>query len=76
MAGTFYIPRFNLVQHHFEISYKITLLVPHTCCICYTIVVYCVSGDLVQDDWSSLKEVSLKDMASDEQYDSDTVYGE
>ncbi|TDH02069.1 hypothetical protein EPR50_G00169570 [Perca flavescens] len=28
-----------------------------------------------QDDWSSLKEVTLKDIASDEQYDSDTVYG-
>lgn len=28
-----------------------------------------------QDDWSSLNEVTLKDMASDEQYDSDTVYG-
>ena len=30
----------------------------------------------VQDDWSSLKEVTLKDMASDEEYDSETVYGE
>ncbi|KAG7232408.1 hypothetical protein INR49_008897 [Caranx melampygus] len=28
-----------------------------------------------QDGWSSLKEVTLKSMASDEQYDSDTVYG-
>ncbi|XP_038590114.1 cdkn1a interacting zinc finger protein 1a [Micropterus salmoides] len=28
-----------------------------------------------QDGWSSLKEVTLKDMASDEQYDPDTVYG-
>ncbi|XP_023275322.1 cip1-interacting zinc finger protein [Seriola lalandi dorsalis] len=28
-----------------------------------------------QDGWSSLKEVTLKKMASDEQYDPDTVYG-
>ncbi|KAM9306493.1 cdkn1a interacting zinc finger protein 1a [Pholidichthys leucotaenia] len=28
-----------------------------------------------QDGWSSLKEVALKDMASDEQYDPDKVYG-
>uniref|UniRef100_A0A3B5B8T3 Uncharacterized LOC103376137 n=1 Tax=Stegastes partitus TaxID=144197 RepID=A0A3B5B8T3_9TELE len=28
-----------------------------------------------QDGWSSLKEVTLNDMASDEQYDPDTVYG-
>lgn len=28
-----------------------------------------------QDGWSSLKEVTLKDMASDEQHDPDTVYG-
>ncbi|XP_026153500.1 cdkn1a interacting zinc finger protein 1a [Mastacembelus armatus] len=28
-----------------------------------------------QDGWSSLKEVTLKDMASDEKYDPDTVYG-
>ncbi|XP_071321299.1 cdkn1a interacting zinc finger protein 1a [Trachinotus anak] len=28
-----------------------------------------------QDGWSSLKEVTLKNMASDEQYDPDTVYG-
>ncbi|XP_035524382.1 cdkn1a interacting zinc finger protein 1a [Morone saxatilis] len=28
-----------------------------------------------QDGWSSLNEVTLKDMASDEQYDPDTVYG-
>nr|XP_046231299.1 cdkn1a interacting zinc finger protein 1a [Scatophagus argus] len=36
-------------------------------------------GDLAcsenQDGWSSVKEVTLKDMASDEQYDPDTVYG-
>jgi len=44
--------------------------------MCYSIVVYGVSGDLVQDDWSCLEEVTLKDMASDEQYDSNTVYGE
>lgn len=36
----------------------------------------CVYGDLQQDGWSSLNEVTLKDMASDEQYDPDTVYGE
>lgn len=29
-----------------------------------------------QDGWSSFKEVTLKDLASDEQYDPDTVYGE
>ncbi|XP_060937861.1 cdkn1a interacting zinc finger protein 1a [Limanda limanda] len=28
-----------------------------------------------QDDWSSPKEVTLKNMASEEQYDPDTVYG-
>ncbi|KAM7368938.1 hypothetical protein PAMP_013240 [Pampus punctatissimus] len=28
-----------------------------------------------QDGWTSPKEVTLKDMASDEQYDPDTVYG-
>ncbi|XP_022053667.2 cdkn1a interacting zinc finger protein 1a [Acanthochromis polyacanthus] len=28
-----------------------------------------------QDGWSSLKEVTLNDMCSDEQYDPDTVYG-
>lgn len=28
-----------------------------------------------QDGWSSLKEVTLNDMSSDEQYDPDTVYG-
>ncbi|XP_070845132.1 cdkn1a interacting zinc finger protein 1a isoform X2 [Chaetodon trifascialis] len=28
-----------------------------------------------QDGWSSFKEVTLKDIASDEQYDPDTVYG-
>lgn len=28
-----------------------------------------------QDGWSSCKEVTLEDMASDEQYDPDTVYG-
>ncbi|XP_018518467.1 cdkn1a interacting zinc finger protein 1a isoform X2 [Lates calcarifer] len=28
-----------------------------------------------QDGWSSVKEVTLKSMASDEQYDPDTVYG-
>ncbi|XP_059214102.1 cdkn1a interacting zinc finger protein 1a [Centropristis striata] len=28
-----------------------------------------------KDEWSFLKEVTLKDMASDEQYDADTVYG-
>ncbi|KAG8010735.1 Cip1-interacting zinc finger protein [Nibea albiflora] len=28
-----------------------------------------------QDGWSSLNEVTLKDMTSDEQYDPDTVYG-
>ncbi|XP_028318579.1 cdkn1a interacting zinc finger protein 1a [Gouania willdenowi] len=28
-----------------------------------------------QDGWSSLKEVTLNDMTSDEQYDPDTVYG-
>ncbi|TKS84412.1 Zinc finger protein 1 [Collichthys lucidus] len=28
-----------------------------------------------QDGWSSLNEVTMKDMASDEQYDPDTVYG-
>ncbi|XP_072228643.1 cdkn1a interacting zinc finger protein 1a [Leuresthes tenuis] len=28
-----------------------------------------------QDGWSSLKEVTLNEMASDEQYDPDTVYG-
>ncbi|XP_044189214.1 cdkn1a interacting zinc finger protein 1a [Thunnus albacares] len=28
-----------------------------------------------QDGWTSPKEVTLKDMASDEEYDSDTVYG-
>ncbi|KAM6901051.1 cdkn1a interacting zinc finger protein 1a [Lycodopsis pacificus] len=28
-----------------------------------------------QEDWSCLKEVTLKDMASDEQYDANTVYG-
>lgn len=30
---------------------------------------------VVQDGWSSCKEVTLEDMASDEQYDPDTVYG-
>ncbi|XP_070706824.1 cdkn1a interacting zinc finger protein 1a [Pempheris klunzingeri] len=28
-----------------------------------------------QDDWASIQEVTLKDMADDEQYDPDTVYG-
>uniref|UniRef100_A0A8C7YTN9 Cdkn1a interacting zinc finger protein 1a n=1 Tax=Oryzias sinensis TaxID=183150 RepID=A0A8C7YTN9_9TELE len=28
-----------------------------------------------QDDWSSLKEVTLNDISRDEQYDPDTVYG-
>lgn len=31
---------------------------------------------VLQDGWSSLKEVTLKDLASDEQYNPDTVYGE
>lgn len=30
----------------------------------------------MQDGWSSFKEVTLKDMSSDEKYDPDTVYGE
>lgn len=30
---------------------------------------------LDQDDWSSFKEVTLRDLTSDEQYDPDTVYG-
>lgn len=38
-----------------------------------TVVVNCV---VLQDGWSSFKEVTLKDLASDEQYDPDTVYGE
>ncbi|KAM9735062.1 cdkn1a interacting zinc finger protein 1a [Menidia menidia] len=32
-------------------------------------------GTQLQDGWSSLKEVTPSDMASDEQYDPDTVYG-
>lgn len=32
--------------------------------------------DLEQCDWSSRKEVTLKNMTSDEQHDPDTVYGE
>lgn len=30
----------------------------------------------MQDGWSSLKEATLNDVSSDEQYDPDTVYGE
>ncbi|KAM6902094.1 cdkn1a interacting zinc finger protein 1a [Xenentodon cancila] len=30
---------------------------------------------LLQDGWASVKEVTLNDMASDEQYDPETVYG-
>lgn len=30
---------------------------------------------VVQDGWSSFKEVTLRAMSSDEQYDPDTVYG-
>lgn len=30
---------------------------------------------VVQDGWSSIKEVTLRDLTSDEQHDPDTVYG-
>lgn len=30
---------------------------------------------VVQDGWSSIKEVTLRDVTSDDQYDPDTVYG-
>lgn len=30
---------------------------------------------VVQDGWSSCKEVTVEDIASEEQYDPDTVYG-
>lgn len=44
--------------------------------MCFCVIVFCASGDLAQDDSSSFKEVTLKDMASDEQYNPSTVYGE
>lgn len=55
---------------------RLTLLVLLAGAFCRGAVVHCVSGDLVQDDWSCHKEVTSKDMASDEEYDSNTVYGE
>lgn len=30
---------------------------------------------VVQDGWSSIREVTLRDLTSDDQYDPDTVYG-
>lgn len=67
---------FTAEDSNFKISSKITPLVHKCCCIYHDIVVYCVCDVWAKDGWTPPKEVTLKDMTSDEQYDADTVYGE